>query len=302
MKTDQYIFLTALRDRWVEGGLSANTPDLPITIKMGRSIVFRGEIGSEPIVDKLTDSHMILIGAAMLRSDISAMPPAITRADYDALAGKTIADIYEVIGGDYLTVPLETAIQAYESQHGIDSFEYPDHSHKAAHDFLKEVGLKPQPETAPVKGTINIELGGEPIFRYSGGKVDLDVFNPQVEPVEQVELETAALEAFGVSSEELADVVEGTTQPMLMHNGEHLTVESIVAVAMETPVESTPEVQAEALDAFGFDSVVDVVDEVAFNEPVTESFYSEPVAVKPAWMRENTTARVDQLRQTAISS
>lgn len=288
-------FIAALQTHSLSA-LSGDATPSPITIKMGRSIVFRGEVGAEPLVDKLTESHMAIIDAAMSLSDSSEAQKGITTAEYTSLAGKTIAEVE-----DHKTDSIDAAIQAYEALHGANSFEYPEHSHKLAQDFLKEVGLEPLPAPAAVKGTINIEMGGEQLFRYSGGKVefhlDLDVYQPRVE---QVELETAAMEAFGVSSEELADVVEGTTQPTLMHNGERLTVESIVAVAMEIPVESTPEVQAEALDAFGFDSVVDVVDEVAFNEPVTESFYSEPVAVKPAWMREDTTARVDQLRQTAI--
>lgn len=300
METDKYIFLTALRDRWVEGGLSANAPDLPITIKMGRSIVFRGEVGSEPIVDKLTSSHMAIIDAAMALSDQSSTQPAITPAVYESLAGQTIKDVFEVEdgGSDRWTVPLDAAIQAYEALHGKGSFEYPDHSDKSMHDFLKEVGLEP---SADVKGTIKIERGGESLFRYSRGQVELDVFKPYVPQVdlETVDLETAAMEAFGVAPEDLAAVVESAAMPMLIHQGESLTVESIVATALETqtPEDTTPAVQDAALEAFGFDSVGDVVDEVAFSKPVTESIYSEPTT--PAWMRDDATARVEQLRQTA---
>ena len=294
METDKYIFLTTLRDRWVEGGLNPSAPDLPIMIKMGRSLVFRGEMGSEPIVDKLTKSHMAMIDAAMSLSDQSSTQPAITPAAYESLAGKTIADIYEVVGDDHLVVPLEAGIRAYEALHGIDSFEYPDHAYKSAHDFLKEVGLEP---SAEVKGTIKIERGGESLFRYSRGQVELDVFKPSVP---QADLETAALEAFGISSEDLAAVVESAAPAMLIHQGESITVESIVATALEahTPEDITPAVQDAALEAFGFDSVGDVVDEVSFSEPVTESIYSEPTT--PAWMRDDTTARVEQLRQTAV--
>lgn len=303
METDKYIFLTTLRDRWVEGGLSASAPDSPITIKMGRSIVFRSAMGSDPIVDKLTKSHMAIIDAAMSLSDQSSTQPALTPAAYESLAGKTIADIYEVVGDDHLVVPIEAGIQAYEALYGIDSFEYPDHSHKSAHDFLKEVGLKP---SAEVKGTINIERGGEPLFRYSRGKVELDVFKPSVP---QVDLETVALEAFGVSPEDLAAAVESAAPAVLIHQGESITVESIVATALEaqTPEDITSAVQDAALDAFGFDSVGDVVDEVAFSEPLTVNTFSEPtidatapVKTKPAWMRDDATARVEQLRQIAI--
>ncbi len=301
METDKYIFLTALRDRWVEGGLSANAPDLPITIKIGRNIVFRGEVGAEPSVDKLTKSHMAIIDAAMSLSDQRSTKPVITPAAYESLAGKTIKDVYAV-EDDRCTVLLDAAIQAYEALHGKDSFEYPDHSHKPAHDFLKEVGLEP---SAAVKGTINIEMGGESLFRYSRGQVDLDVFKPAVP---QADLETAAMAAFGVAPEDLAAVVESVAPAVLIHQGESLTVESIVATALEThdPEDITPVIQDAALDAFGFDSVDDVVDEVAFNEPisepvtespVTESLYSEPTT--PVWMRDDAAARVEQLRQTA---
>ena len=304
METDKYIFLTALRDRWVEGGLNPSAPDLPITIKMGRSIVFRGEVGSEPLVDKLTKSHMAIIDAAMSLSDQSSAQPAITPAVYESLAGKTIADIYEVVGGDdRLVVPIEAGIQAYEALYGIDSFEYPDHSYKSAHDFLKEVGLEP---SADMKGTIKIERGGEPLFRYSRGQVELDIFKPSVP---QADLETAALEAFGSLFGRPGCCCRKCSASGAHPSRRKHTVESIVATALETQTSAdiTLAVQDAALEAFGFDSVGEVVDEVAFSEPVTESIYSEPsvevaapVETKPAWMRDDTTARVEQLRQTAV--
>jgi hypothetical protein len=166
--------------------VSANHLDLtqPLRIQMGREIVFKGVLGEEPEIDKLTESRIQLLQSVM-ELDEQPSTDMVSEAMYAAIREQqTIADVYDDLDSEM--------IQAYEEVWGENSFEYPDHSHKTVKEFLHDLGKEvEQPTPEPAKGTVNIDLGSDRIFRYAKGEVEVNVIKllQQTQEVDSVPVE-----------------------------------------------------------------------------------------------------------------
>jgi hypothetical protein len=160
--------------------VSANQLDSTqlLRIQMGREIVFKGVLGEEPEIDKLTESRIQLLQSVM---ELGGRPSADVSDAMGTAAREqqTVADVYEELDSEL--------IQAYEEVWGENSFEYPDHSHKTVDEFLRDLGKQvEQPTSELIKGTVNIDLGGDWIFRYAKGEVEVNTIG-QVQQTQAVD-------------------------------------------------------------------------------------------------------------------
>jgi hypothetical protein len=155
-----------------------------LRIQMGREIVFKGILGKEPEIDKLTESRIQLLQSVMKLGYRSSADVG-SDAMYTAVCEQqTVADVYDDLNSEL--------IQAYEDVWGENSFEYPDHSHKTVDEFLRDLGKQvEQPTSEPIKGTVNIDLGGDRIFRYAKGEVEVNAIEQaqQTQAIDSVPIE-----------------------------------------------------------------------------------------------------------------
>jgi hypothetical protein len=185
MGSNSQAFLEELMNRFVAGGLNANATDSPLRIQVGREVVYKGTIGQEPEINKLTPSRIQLLQSVIEYADASVRHQAHInfQAIYQFIQEQPISEVYDQYG--------DGLIEAYEAVHGKNSFEYPDHSEKTVHDFCWDLGIDLTAKLEPVesKGVINIDLGGDRLFRYNKeGEIEIDLFNPQIayEPLPQM--------------------------------------------------------------------------------------------------------------------
>lgn len=185
MESNSQAFLEELMNRFVAGGLNANATDSPLRIQVGREVVYKGTIGQEPEINKLTPSRIQLLQSVIEYADASVWHQAHInfQAVYQFIQEQPISEVYDQYG--------DGLIEAYEAVHGKNSFEYPDHSEKTVQDFCWDLGIDLTAKLEPVesKGVIKIDLGGDRLFRYNKeGEIEIDLFNPQVayEPLPQM--------------------------------------------------------------------------------------------------------------------
>jgi hypothetical protein len=174
-------FLDELREKIKANNLD---PEQPLRIQMGRDVVFRGVIGQEPEVNKLSDSRVQLLQAVMNVDDHSSTSiDVISNAMYAAIQNQqTIAEVYDDLDSEL--------VDAFEGVWGKDSFEYPNHSHQTVEQFFRELGKQvEQSAPQPVKGTVNIDLGDSRIFRYAKGEVEVNSVGQPEQAREDMSLE-----------------------------------------------------------------------------------------------------------------
>ncbi len=177
-------FLDRLYDRMVLGGIDVERPQNngAVRIQVGKEVVFRGFIQDGYFVEessKLNSAKIESINQALLLSELQSDPKTSKLrdnrliADFQSLKNLSIADLYDEYSDDIAEVfDLSNAPPP-----GVE-FEYPSYSYMTVAEYLGHLELQPYIE-GPSE-MINIDIGGDRVFRYNGktGQVEIDSFNP----------------------------------------------------------------------------------------------------------------------------
>ncbi|MBE9180211.1 hypothetical protein IQ268_16735 [Oculatella sp. LEGE 06141] len=166
-------FLKNLQKRLIAGGIDPDKlSSQSLRIQMGSQKVYEGVIGQEPGRNSLDDTKIQLLESVIDLADQQRSTP-FSKEEYEQIKDQTIADVYEEYG--------DRLVNIHESIRGSNSFEYPDVSYLTVEEFAKSLSLDLSNESGSTpKGTINIDLGGDRIFRYAKGVIEIDSFKPVV--------------------------------------------------------------------------------------------------------------------------
>ncbi|RMH43461.1 MAG: hypothetical protein D6694_07040 [Gammaproteobacteria bacterium] len=205
-------FIQQLQDRMVLGGIDLAARDGEVVrIQIGKDVAFKGVIqdGSLSVVsDRLSESQIAslsqVLSVSESRSDPVMQSVMASRlvANFQQLKDLPISDVYDEYADDIAA--------AYELFYSPEEFEYPDYSFMPVKSFLRAAGVEPEQKNP--SNTINIDLGSDRIFRYSGKakQVEIDSFNPFTVRVEEPVKEPVSVEPVAAQDQDITGQTAAT--------------------------------------------------------------------------------------------